>query len=74
MRAVCRFIGVEWVDEMRNFAERARKGSIATPSSNQVARGLYSEGAGQWRRYREQMAPVLPILQPWLARFGYPPE
>ena len=35
------------------------------------ARGLYREGIGQWRRYRDQLAPVLPILAPWVAEFGY---
>jgi Tfp pilus assembly protein PilF len=69
-RAVCGFIGVEWTPEMRRFAvDRARR-SIATPSATQVARGLY-DGAGQWRRYAAQMAPVIPILQPWIDRFGY---
>ena len=39
--------------------------------SIRVARGLNREGQGAWRRYREQMAPVLPLLEPWVRRFGY---
>ena len=46
--------------------------NIATPSAGQVAAGLTGEGVGQWRRYREQMAGVLPVVQPWVERFGYP--
>ena len=26
------------------------------------------------RNYREQMAPVLPMLEPWVERFGYEPS
>jgi Tfp pilus assembly protein PilF len=28
-------------------------------------------GIGRWHDYEEQMAPVLPVLQPWIERFGY---
>jgi tetratricopeptide (TPR) repeat protein len=70
-RAACEFLGLEWNEAMLDFAERARTRGISTPSAAQVARGLNREGQGTWRRYREQMAPVLPILQPWVERFGY---
>jgi tetratricopeptide (TPR) repeat protein len=72
-RAVCAFLGLEWSPSMSGFAERARAGLIATPSSTQVAEGLYSRGVGQWRAYREQLQPVLPVLEPWVRRFGYEP-
>src|SRR3569832_922789 len=71
MRRVCDFIGVPFDDAMRDFAAHARDRDIKTPSANQVIKGLSSEGAGQWRKYREQFAPVLPILNPWAERFGY---
>jgi hypothetical protein len=70
-RALCAFLEIDWAPAMGAFAERARKGLIATPSSTQVAEGLYSRGVGQWRAYREQLAPVLPVLEPWVRRFGY---
>ena len=43
---------------------------MRTVSAPQVRRGLF-DGTRQWERYREQMAPVLPLLEPWVARFGY---
>ena len=73
-RAICEFIGLPWRAEMRAFAATLDDRSTATPSSTQVARGLYREGVGQWRRYRDQLAPVLPILAPWAARFDYPAD
>lgn len=70
-RAACEFLGLEWSAEMLEFAERARSRGISTPSAAQVARGLNREGQGAWRRYRDQMASVLPLLEPWVERFGY---
>jgi tetratricopeptide (TPR) repeat protein len=73
-RAACEFVGLEWNDAMLDFAEKARTRGISTPSAAQVARGLNREGQGAWRRYRVQLAPVLPLLEPWIERFGYASE
>ena len=70
-REACNFLGLEWNDQLTDFAAKARTRGISTPSAAQVARGLNREGQGAWRRYREQMAPVLPLLDPWVERFGY---
>ena len=74
VRETCDILGLTWQDSMRDFAARARTQSITTPSSVQVIQGLNREGIGHWRRYREQMAQVLPILQPWVERFDYEPD
>ncbi|MFL6846960.1 MAG: sulfotransferase [Sphingomicrobium sp.] len=73
-RATCDFLGLEWDSSLRDFAAKARTRGISTPSAAQVARGLNREGQGAWRRYREQMAPVLPLVEPWVERFGYATE
>lgn len=70
---LCSLLGVPWTPELRNFAEGAKTRQIGTPSGPQLARGLYGEGVGQWRRYAEQLEPVLPVLQPWIERLGYDP-
>jgi tetratricopeptide (TPR) repeat protein len=74
VQLMCDFLGLEWEDAMRDFAAHAKTRAITTPSSAQVRQGLNREGIGHWRRYREQMAPVLPILQPWVERFDYEPD
>lgn len=71
VRAMCRFLGMEWNEAMRAFGEGARSRTIRSVSSNQVRRGLYSEGVGQWRRYEKQLMPIFPILRPWVERFCY---
>ncbi len=65
------FLGLPWSDEMRDFAQKAKARSIATPSSVQVIKGLNRDGVGQWRHYRAQLAPVQPILKPWVEAYGY---
>jgi Flp pilus assembly protein TadD len=72
-RAACGFLGIEWNPGLVDFAARARARGISTPSAAQVARGLNREGQGAWRRYAKQMAPVLPLLDPWVRQFGYEP-
>ncbi len=71
MGAVCAFLGIPYTAQMEGFAARVRERTINTPSAAQVARGLNAQGVGQWRRYRAQLEPVLPILEPWVRRFGY---
>ncbi len=74
VRAVCEFIGIEWSDSMRDFNKRAPQININSPSAKQVRRPLYGEGIGQWRRYAEQLQPMMPILRPWVEKFGYSVE
>ena len=74
VRRICEFVGLPWDDAMRDFANRANRRAITTPSALQVTKGLNREGIGSWRRYADQMAPVLSILKPWVERWGYEPD
>jgi tetratricopeptide (TPR) repeat protein len=69
-KRICAFIGAPWDEAMRSFSERRHTRAISTPSSVQVARGLYASG-GQWKPYERHLQPILPIVQPWVERFGY---
>ena len=66
------FIGVGWDASVRDFAGRVG-GHMRTPSYAQLARGLNADGVGQWRRYEHHMSTILGTLEPWVARYGYPP-
>jgi hypothetical protein len=72
LKPLAAFLGLSWneglLDHRRSAAARRH---IATPSYAQVAEPLYTRARGRWRRYREAMAPVLPILRPWAERMGY---
>lgn len=66
------FLGLPWHDAVNDPAAHAlARGTIRTPSYSQVTQPIYSSSAERWRRYEMQMQPVLPILEPHVARFGY---
>ncbi|MGH7010491.1 MAG: sulfotransferase, partial [Caulobacteraceae bacterium] len=65
------FLELEFDPVVRDFAAR---GSLArTPSAAQLAQGLNDRGIGAWKRYARWMRPILPILEPWVRRYGYAP-
>jgi hypothetical protein len=73
LREICAFSAIPWVDSLTAFAQRPRARAIATPSASQIVRGVNQEGVGQWRNYERHLQGILPLLEPWTARFGYTP-
>jgi Tfp pilus assembly protein PilF len=69
-RALCDFLGVPWTKHLRDFNLTAKARGVSTASAAQVRKPLY-DGTRQWERYRAQLDPVLPILAPWVERFGF---
>ena len=69
-QALCSFTGIEWSPTLRRFDRVAKTRGVTTASATQVRRGLF-DGGGRWRRYVDQLSPVLPILAPWVERFGF---
>jgi len=66
------YLGMDWDDGVRDFVETAKRSKqISTPSYDQVTQPLYTGASGRWQRYREHLAPVLPVLLPWAERMGY---
>jgi tetratricopeptide (TPR) repeat protein len=72
MRALLGFLDMPWDDKIvDNRGAAAKRDHIRTASYAQVGEAIYKRSAGRWERYREQMAPVLPVLKPWAERMGY---
>jgi len=70
-RAICEFLGLEWIEGLDDFAQRARERERSTPSTAQLARGLARSRPVHWQHYRAALEPVLPTLTKWVERFGY---
>jgi len=70
-RAICEFLGVEWVAGMGDFAARVQAREHATPSTAQLARGLDRSGIDQWKNYHAQLQPILAVIEPWVQRLGH---
>jgi len=72
MRAVLEFLQLPWDERVLRPADHAqRKGYISTPSYTTVVRPVSTRSVGRWRNYEREFAPVLPILEPLFAHWGY---
>jgi tetratricopeptide (TPR) repeat protein len=66
------WLGLAWNDRLLAHEETARtRTRVRTASYAQIGEKLYTRASGRWRRYADQLAPVLPILAPWAAKMGY---
>lgn len=66
------FLNLAWEEQVLDHQKTAvDRGYIRTPSYAQVTEKIYSSASGRWNRYRGQMNEVLPILEPWVSRYGY---
>ncbi len=70
LRPVMAFLGLDWSSELSSHTTTADR-FIGSASYAQVAEPLYDRAAGRWRRYADEMAPVMPLLTPWIERLGY---
>lgn len=72
MRALVEFLDIEWTPALLDFQSTAQsRGYIRTPSYSQVTEKIYTRASGRWERYRHHLNDIIPILQPWITRFGY---
>ena len=72
IRPLATFLGLSWLPEILGHRETAKKRSfIKTPSYAQVTEPVTKKAVGRWTRYRDQLEPVMPILEPWIARLEY---
>ena len=72
LRPLLGFLGLAWDDQVVDHeATAAKRGRIKTASYAQVAEPLYQRSAGRWQNFRKQLEPVLPVLEPWVRKFGY---
>jgi tetratricopeptide (TPR) repeat protein len=70
--ALLEFLGVDWDDAVRDYAERAKaQGKIFTPSYHQVTEPIYQRARGRWQHYAEEFAPLESALRPFVESFGY---
>lgn len=71
-RRLIEFLGLPWDDAVLSFHEHARKrGYISTPSYTQVIEPINARAVGRAQAYAAWLAPALPILRPYIARWGY---
>jgi tetratricopeptide (TPR) repeat protein len=70
-RRVFALLNLDWRPEVKAFHQRAQGKYIHTPSFAAVSQPLYKTALARWRRYENQIEPILPILKPYIDAFGY---
>ncbi|HEY2070638.1 MAG TPA: sulfotransferase [Rhizomicrobium sp.] len=68
---LCAFLDLEPADAMGDFTRRGPRRAAASPGAANLAGGIGQSVPAIWRRYETELAAILPLLDPWLARFGY---
>lgn len=72
IRGLCDFLQLPWEEAMLAPGEHARaKGFISTPSYAQVLAPVDSRSVGRWMHYEAHFSKALPLLEPWIERWGY---
>jgi hypothetical protein len=71
-RGIIDFLQLPWDDRLLEPAAHARtKGFISTPSYAQVIQPVNDRSVGRWRAYEAHFAEILPLVRPYLERWGY---
>ena len=70
-RELLEFLQVDWDPDVLSWHEAQTGRQIETPSYRQVAQPMYRTSIGRWRRYEDQLAPILDRLSPLVERLGY---
>jgi len=66
------FVDVDWNEAVLNYQAHAQQRErISTPSYEQVTQPIYQRSKYRWKRYEEQLQPVLKQLEPFVQAFGY---
>jgi len=72
LRGLFEFLGLDWHDAVMDHQSTAlSRGRIKTASYAQVVEPIYKRSAGRWQNYRKHLEPIIPILKPWIDKFGY---
>jgi len=65
------FIGVGWHEELLGYRQAAKQRVVTTPSYRDVTAPVNDSALARWRRYEQELAPILPSLEPFVEAFGY---
>jgi tetratricopeptide (TPR) repeat protein len=60
-RRLLEYCGLPWEDACLRFYETER--AVRTASSEQVRQPIYSSSVNHWRHFREQLAPLIEVLE-----------
>ncbi len=71
MRKLLSFLGLEWSGSVLDYAKRAQRRHVPTPSYSRVVKPIYSTSVGRYKQYAKSLRPIEGILRSYVEAFGY---
>lgn len=68
------FLELPWDDRVLTPEQHAQRRYVNTPSHSAVNQKVNTRARGRWKPYRAHLEPILPVLEPFIQRFGYEPS
>jgi len=68
---VTEFLGLQWHENQAKYYEKNREKPVMSTNYSDVTQPVYKRSVGRWRVYEKQLAPILPMLEPYCRKFGY---
>jgi hypothetical protein len=68
---VTEFLGLQWHENQAKYYDRNREKPVMSTNYSDVTQPVYQRSVGRWRAYEKQLAPILPVLEPYCRKFGY---
>lgn len=65
------FIGVGWHEDIRGYRQAAKDRVVTTPSYRDVTAPVNDRALARWRRYEQELGPIMPALDPFVETFAY---
>jgi hypothetical protein len=65
------FIGAGWHEDIRGYRQAAKERVVTTPSYRDVTAPINDRALARWRRYEQDLGPILPVLEPFVEIFDY---
>ena len=71
MGPIVEFPGVPWHDDILEGGRDSAGTYISTPSYVSVIEPINTRAVARWQNYADKLAPVMPLLEPFIEDFGY---
>lgn len=68
------FLDLPWDESVNRYADHAKTRPIMTPSRVAVTQAIDNRAVSRWRKYADRLAPIQPMLEPFVLEFGYEPS
>lgn len=67
-----KFVNLPYDDNIENYLQYTKQNHVKSPSYREVINPIHQGALERWRNYALPSKEVMPYLQKWIEKFGYP--